>query len=212
MGPAEVKDTALNVLLLEDNPQEAALVEHTLQTGWKASISIHHYMRVKEIASHLKHQTPDIILLDLNVLDSDGLNTVETVVQNNHGLCPIVVITSMKDQKKAIKALEMGAQEYVVKGEYSAESLTRAIRFARARVKSSGMPQGQGREELHLDGLTIDLMAQVITYHDGRDDHRMDLTPMELKLAAYFIKNIWSRFKAGKNFATTVWGRRGDHF
>ncbi len=206
MMTSEYKDQPITILLLEDNEQEAYLVQQTLKVGWKAAVTVHHYLNVEEAVSYLDHKTPDIILTDLNVLDSDGLNTVESIVRANHNKAPIIVITSMKDQKNAISALGMGAQEFVVKGEYSAESLATAIRFAKARSQSTGAnPIVKSGEELGLEGLSIDFMAQAVTYFDGLQRHKIDLTPMELKVAAYFMKYA-GRELSRDELRENVWG------
>lgn len=206
MSTADLNDTTLTVLLLEDNPREALIVQQTLEIGWKANVTIHRYLKVHDIVSHLNHSSPDIILLDLNVLDSEGINTVEVVVKGNHAAVPIIVTTSMKDQKKAVQALELGVQDYVVKGEYSAESLTKAIRFARARAHSMGTFSGSStKETLDLDGICVDLMNQAINYFDGLKNQRIELTSMEVKLAAYFIKNVGQELSRDE-LRNRVWG------
>lgn len=208
MTTPDHKDSPLTVLLLEDNALEASLVQQSLAVGWKATVAIHHYLNVQDTVSYLEHKNPDVILTDLNVLDSDGLSTVESIVKANHSKAPIVVITSMKDQKKAVKALQMGAQEYVVKGEYSAESLSTAIRFARARAQSVGVnPVVKSGAELDLEGLSIDLMAQAMTYVDGSQQHKIELTPMELKVAAYFMKYVGQELSRDE-LRENVWGAK----
>jgi diguanylate cyclase (GGDEF)-like protein/PAS domain S-box-containing protein len=82
----------------------------------------------------LDEQLPDLLLLDLSLPDSTGLDTVRTTRQLA-GALPIIVLTGHNDTGFALKALEAGAQDYIVKGCFDSDSLVRAIRYAISRAK-----------------------------------------------------------------------------
>ena len=121
---------ALNIILVEDDAGDAGLIRYNL----KFSGHEHQLVWVESLAAldeHVDHagQEPDIVLLDLNLPDSTGLETVtrcKALVPNT----PIVVLTGHDDLDFSLKALEKGSQDYLVKNAVEADSLIRAIRYA----------------------------------------------------------------------------------
>ena len=89
-------------------------------------------MHVTHLAAgleHLKAGPPDAILLDLGLPDSQGLGTLETITSQTARV-PIVVLTGLNDTEMAVKAMQAGAQDYLVKGEFAGDFLTRILRYA----------------------------------------------------------------------------------
>lgn len=74
---------------------------------------------------------PDVVLLDLNLPDSSGIQTVERCRLLTDA--PIVVLTGNDEKRLAFAALEAGAQDYLVKGQFDPDALARAVRYARVR-------------------------------------------------------------------------------
>jgi len=75
----------------------------------------------------------DLILLDLNLPDSEGLDTVRKMLEKA-GKIPIVVLTVTHDKKQAIEAVKMGVQDYLIKGDFDSNILHRSIHYALART------------------------------------------------------------------------------
>lgn len=125
----------LSVLLVEDDPGDAGLIKYTLkydQTGnhlaWVESFSALEQFFAEQQAK------PDVILLDLNLPDSTGIETVHACKRLSRST-PIVVLTGHDDTEFALQALEAGAQDYLAKGSLDADSLSRTMRYAISRAK-----------------------------------------------------------------------------
>ena len=103
-----------HILIVEDNDYIAELLEGMLA----ADPSVFAFSSAKTIASGVKclrAEEIDLVLLDLNLPDSSGLETLETIQAKEPGV-PIVVISGMDDDEIADQAIEKGAQDYLIKG------------------------------------------------------------------------------------------------
>jgi signal transduction histidine kinase/DNA-binding response OmpR family regulator len=124
----------LCVLLVEDNPRDADLLEEAL-AGLDEQLQLARVERIQQAAEYLGAGQPaNVILLDLGLPDSTGLETLERA----NGLAPqlpIIVLTGLEDEAVGIEAVRRGAQDYLVKGEIKPRSLVRAIRHAVARKR-----------------------------------------------------------------------------
>jgi signal transduction histidine kinase len=123
-------DKRLGILLVEDNPGDAYLIREILRSIPAADII--NAENLEAALDHLKRHAVDIILLDLSLPDSQGLDTVRRVVAQMPML-PIIVLTGLDDDILALDALKAGAQDYMVKGLFEPEMLMRSIRYAMER-------------------------------------------------------------------------------
>lgn len=123
----------LDIILIEDEEGDAGLIRYSLKfiggghsVTWLKSLA--------DLNDHLQHmQTPaDVILLDLDLPDSSGLDTVSRCKAMAQDI-PIVVLTGHDDLNFSLKALDAGAQDYLIKGKLGADSLLRAMRYAMGR-------------------------------------------------------------------------------
>src|SRR5689334_11814641 len=117
----------LALLLIEDNPGDAALIQEIATEV--IAVKIIHVDRLAVGYARLAHEAVDLILLDLSLPDSQGLGTF-FAVQAHAPHVPIVVLTGLDDETTALEALKAGAQDYLVKGRLDARDLGRAIRYA----------------------------------------------------------------------------------
>ena len=129
-------DLCICVLLVEDNPGDAFLVEQMLkQVG--ADLHPFHLTHVEHLeaaAQCLAREPFDIILLDLGLPDTQGLDTLSAInAQAPH--LPAVILTGLGDEKLAFQAVRQGAQDYLVKGQVTADGLVRTIRYAIERKR-----------------------------------------------------------------------------
>jgi diguanylate cyclase (GGDEF)-like protein/PAS domain S-box-containing protein len=123
------------VLLIEDEPGDAHLIRSTLGAGQSVNFDITWGTTLAE-ARALLHDgpPPDVLLLDLSLPDSNGLETVHACRQAA-GPLPIIVLTGRDDTDFALRTLDFGAQDYLVKGCFDTESLIRTIRYAISRAR-----------------------------------------------------------------------------
>lgn len=124
----------IRVLLIEDNPGDARLIRVTLAEARGASFDVQCYDRLSVGLEHLSLTETDIVLLDLSLPDSQGLDTL-VKVQSSAEQVPVVVMTGLDDETMAIKAVQEGAQDYLVKGQFDGNLLTHSIRYSIERYR-----------------------------------------------------------------------------
>ncbi len=113
---------SLRVLLIEDNPGDADLVRERLGGGTSMQFLVDWADSLEAGQEHLAQGNTDLILLDLSLPDSLGIDTFRTI----HGLAPmlpIVVLTGIDDEEVALQTLQEGGQDFVVKGPISPQLL-----------------------------------------------------------------------------------------
>ena len=129
------------VLLVEDNPGDARLVQAYLDEWPGRSPSETSYVLAAEASvagaqAQLAQSSFDIVLLDLSLPDSSGLDTVSAIAGAAPDI-PIVVLSGLADRQLAFETLQAGAQDYLVKGRFDGDQLDRAIRYAIERRQSA---------------------------------------------------------------------------
>jgi two-component system cell cycle sensor histidine kinase/response regulator CckA len=122
----------LRVLLIEDNATEVLLLRRALRDTASARFSVTPCERLSEALTRLQTDRFDIILTDLALPDSRGLETF-LKLQTEAKEIPIIVLTSLDDEGVGIKALQSGAQDYLIKKDLHGGLLVRAIRYALER-------------------------------------------------------------------------------
>lgn len=116
------------VLLLEDNPSDALLLEATLAEA-SPGYEVTHVERLTLGIARLTSGAFDIVLADLSLPDSHGVSTVEQLRQAAPDT-PVVVLSGLDDEETALKAVQAGAEGYLVKWRFGASLLTRTMAHA----------------------------------------------------------------------------------
>jgi glutamate dehydrogenase (NAD(P)+) len=131
-------ENSVNLLLIEDNPIHVRLIQTLLADSKSPVFEFQHAETLQEGLNRLQADSVDIILLDLTLPDSEELDTFLKVRTSAPNL-PIVIATSLDDVKVAAKAVEAGAQDYLVKSQINRTSLSRSLRYAieRTRVRDA---------------------------------------------------------------------------
>ena len=128
---------ALTILLVEDNPDDRELLHMMLSGIQDFKFTLATAETLAQGRDKLAIESFDLILLDLGLPDSQGLDTL-LAMQRATPDTPIMVLSGEADEQRAIKAVQMGAQDYLIKGEAPPEYLARAMRYAveRHRLRS----------------------------------------------------------------------------
>ena len=133
-----MSDGSVKVLMVEDNPSDAQVIERLLGMSQQPSFEISVADSVAGgVAALGGDLDPDVILLDLSLPDSnpESLDSFHRVRAAASGV-PIIIMTGMRDQELAARAVRLGAQDLLVKGEVGADLLIRAIRYAMERQRA----------------------------------------------------------------------------
>jgi diguanylate cyclase (GGDEF)-like protein/PAS domain S-box-containing protein len=149
-----VSDEALHVLLVEDSRDQAELVEDILASIEHYRASVQHEERLSGALQRLNRERFDLILLDLNLPDRNGL-TVVRETKARAGAAPIIVLTNVDEETVALQALREGAEDYLHKGDLDAPMLLRAMRYAIERARAEvALRENEQRYALALAGAT----------------------------------------------------------
>ncbi|HEY4379011.1 MAG TPA: diguanylate cyclase [Acidobacteriaceae bacterium] len=126
-----MNEKVTNVLLVEDNPGDARLIEEMLHEDQGVGFAVKRAASVQEclLALDLTGQDVEVVLLDLGLPDENGLETLRRVAPIAYPT-PVVVITGLHDEAAAVAAVREGAQDYVVKGQLEGNRLRRIIQYA----------------------------------------------------------------------------------
>ncbi|HCI14837.1 MAG: hypothetical protein A2063_05430 [Gallionellales bacterium GWA2_60_142] len=128
------RNPACRVLLVEDDAGDASLVRQMLRANADPRFEIALAGTLAEMRERLSGATPDVLLLDLSLPDSQGLETIHAARRAANAL-PLIVLTGYDDTEFALKSLDAGAQDYLVKGAFNTDGLVRAIRYAIGRAR-----------------------------------------------------------------------------
>ena len=122
-------DKQMHLLLIEDNPDDAKLTQDMLEKAANDKLEIVIADQLSTGIKHLTKKQPDVILLDLGLPDSQGLDSVTKLY--NLGLkIPIVVLTGWDDESASINAIKQGAQDYLIKGKVNGHELWKVVNYA----------------------------------------------------------------------------------
>lgn len=129
-----MKSNTLKILLIEDNPGDARLVQEMLKQEANPEYRLTHAESLSQGLDLMTQDQFDITLLDLNLPDSQGLTTLQRLYQIRPTTA-VVVLTGMADDELGIQAIQAGAQDYLVKEEISSSLFTRFLRYAIERYQ-----------------------------------------------------------------------------
>ncbi len=125
---------AIKVLLVEDNPGDARLAQEVLADAGTGKFETAVAVCLADAIERLEGKSYDVVLLDLSLPDAQGVETVVRL-QVARPQLPIVVLSGLDDDEVALEAVQLGAQDYLAKGETSSEIMARAIRYAIERKR-----------------------------------------------------------------------------
>lgn len=130
-----MSEQAIKVLLVEDDPADARLLQENLKDFKGASFEFTHHLLLKDGLSKLSDPEVDVVLLDLSLPDSTGFETFLRASEVA-GRIPILVLSGYDDESVALRAVREGAQDYLVKGQVDSNLLGRAICYAIERKRT----------------------------------------------------------------------------
>ena len=135
----------ISVLIIEDNPGDARLIEEMLKEAKRVKFYFIHRTTLSSGLEELLSNKVDIILLDLNLPDCTGLDTI-SIIHEKVKTMPIIILTGRVDEELAIESLKLGMQDYLVKGKIDSELLERSILYALGRQQVMRELDGSKKE------------------------------------------------------------------
>jgi PAS domain S-box-containing protein len=119
----------VKVLLVEDNPGDVRLIAELLSDYREQFRLVSQVTRLADAEEAVETAGVDLVLLDLSLPDSQGFETFERLLSHGRNL-PILVLSGVDDESLALRMVHAGAQDYLVKGQFDAALLGRAMRYA----------------------------------------------------------------------------------
>lgn len=125
----------IRVLLMADGPEFARSLQELLQTATEVEFSLHWADSLQEGLNRLRQEPSDVVLLDLSLSGRKGLESFDQA-RKVAAHVPIIVLSSLDDENLAYRAVQEGAQDYLVKGAITGQLLIRSIRYAIQRRRA----------------------------------------------------------------------------
>lgn len=182
----------MKVLVIDDEPQ----IRRALKAGLERN---NHNVRLAESGEEgldlAAMEIPELIILDLAMPGTDGFEVCKQVREWSR--VPIIVLSVRDSEDDKIRALDLGADDYLTKP-FGINELLARVRAVSRRIVTE---QSTDQVVLSFDGLVIDLARRIVTL-DGSDLH---LTPKEYDLLCYMAKNA-DRVLTHRQLLSKVWG------
>ncbi len=135
-GDKRMASDRMKVLLVEDGPAEARLIQELLSEARGMSFEVERVETLAEGQGRLALGGIDLVLLDLGLPDSKGLETIRQLTASGVNLPAIVVLSMLADEEIAVQAVQLGAQDYLIKGLFEPTVLARSLRYAVERART----------------------------------------------------------------------------
>jgi signal transduction histidine kinase len=123
----------IKILLIEDDPHDADLFQDLVRAE-AGEIELQWTHRLYTALEQLRSETVDIVVTDLDLPDSKGLETF-TKIHTSFPYIPVVVLSGLSDQATALDAVHKGAQDYLIKGQAAGDSMLRLLRYSIERQR-----------------------------------------------------------------------------
>ena len=150
-------ETNINILLIEDNHDYARLIKRIVSEKSSNLMDVEHHETFSKGYDRLLEGEIDLVLLDLELPDSGNIDKIVRIHATTE--VPIVVLTGTDDEQVAIKAVQMGAQDYLMKNNLDSGLLVRSIRYAIERKKvDDELKRTEERFRLLIEN-AVDLIA-----------------------------------------------------
>ncbi|CAN5891541.1 hypothetical protein BH11BAC7_BH11BAC7_06630 [soil metagenome] len=127
--------TPLHVLIVEDNPADLLLLSECLAESTVIISSVSNATSLTAAVGFLREKLFDIIFLDLDLPDTNQESAIENIRQVA-GHTPIIVVSGISDQTRALKTISQGAQDYIFKDKLECEQLAKSIYYSIERARS----------------------------------------------------------------------------
>ncbi len=125
----------LSILIIEDNPADQDLLVENLKSTNLLINNIKIAERLADAITLLREQSFSLIFLDFYLPDSSGMDSFNVLARENSKI-PVIILSGLSDTELSLKAILLGAQDFLIKGEYTEQSLEKAVRYSIERKKN----------------------------------------------------------------------------
>jgi len=176
----------IQVLLVEDDPEDVELLQETLAGNKNLPLSVEVAGCLSSGIKRLKDNHIDVVLLDLGLPDSEGLETIrQWSAHAPHP--PTIVLTGLDDTEMGMKAVQAGAEDFLLKGELDCRSFSRTLRYAIERKKNKELLE-KNEEYLRL---MFDSVTEGVTITD-KEGNIIKTNQAAARIHGYGLRPGWS--------------------
>ncbi|MDA8351998.1 MAG: response regulator YycF [Firmicutes bacterium] len=186
---------AINILVVEDEKPIADILQFNLG---KEGFEVEAVYDGDEALKRVEEDPPDLILLDLMLPGTDGIEVCRRVRQKHQ--MPIIMVTAKDSEVDKVLGLEIGADDYVTKPFSNRELLAR-IKANLRRSQNQQESQADSSNRIKVGQLTIDQGSYIVS----KNDQSLDLTHREFELLLYLAKNV-NQVLTREHLLQSVWG------
>lgn len=187
----------MRIALLEDDQDQAILFTEWLKA---AGHGCEHFKSGKLFVRNIKRDSFDALILDWMIPDMDGYEVLGWVREHFEWPIPVVFVTAKDEEDDIVRALEQGADDYIVKPAKQRELIARIAAVVR-RVA----PVDETQTAIEFDPFYIDLANHEVK----KDGRRIDVTQKEYELIVFLFRNLGRVLSRG-HILESVWGRNPD--
>ena len=143
----------MRILVVEDSPADFRLIREILMDVSNVRFELTHVTMLADALERLREEKFDAVLLDMSLPDSHGIDTFVDLNTEAPDV-PVVILTGFNDEAFAIRAVQKGAQDYLVKGQVNGNLLMRSLRYA---IERKGMEEALRMPESrhHHGGIAV---------------------------------------------------------
>lgn len=173
----------IDILLVEDNPGDARRIELMLDTA-DADYRLHTAVSLQSTLKQLTTIPAQIVLLDLTLPDSSGVETVRSL-HSAHPWTPIVVLTGLEDEQLIADAATAGAHDYLVKQDLTTANLLRVVRYALER-RSHEEQIRTSQSAYRRQARELNLLNRIISAASASNEEQKILDDTSLELSHFY--------------------------
>jgi len=123
----------MKILIIDDSKEDRYIIIDHIKNIKKGKMDIHECDCLKDGIQKLSDYDFDALILDLGLPESDGLETIETIlnhISNSNKNTPVIVLTGLEDYSLGRKAWSLGIKDFLIKDETHQKDISRALTFA----------------------------------------------------------------------------------
>ena len=145
----------ITILIIEDSESDRVTYSRYLQSDLERTYRIIEAETLGEGLELWRSQRPDIVLIDLNLPDGNGLEFLEAINDNAGEKVPVIVLTGQGNEKMAVRAMKLGAADYLVKGDINAKLLTIEVKKVLQETVFSKQLQRSQQQQALISAITL---------------------------------------------------------
>lgn len=174
-------ESVTHVLLVEDSPADATLTRASLLKASRGCLNVIDVDCISKALDVLEQGAIEVVMLDLNLPDSQGLDTVREICSRYEDL-PVVVLSSSDDEELAVESVREGAQDYFIKGRFDPDNMIRALHYAMERKHLECQLKETTRlKEMFIGTVSHELRIPLTAIKEGiRLVHSLALGPLNV--------------------------------